>query len=193
MPAFGSDRERRLWIWTSSVVAAIYLTLGVAGQLSAELRDRGLLDGIFVLGFVLAVVAVATKALRSRPGGIEITVLAGVAAAYLMAFARLGIPDERTHLFEYSVVAVLMHEALTERAASGRRVPRPALIAFVATAALGVIDECIQALLPNRVFDVRDIGFNVLAAFLAVVASAVLSRPRHHGSTTGPSSGRLDS
>ena len=101
----------------------------------------------------------------------------GVAAVYLMVFARMGIP-ERSHLFEYSVLAVFIYEALLERANQGRRVPVPALLAFLATSLFGVFDECIQAILPSRVFELQDILFNVLAAVMAVLASVALGWAR---------------
>ena len=85
---------------------------------------------------------------------------------------------ERTHLIEYGVVAVFIHEALTERASHGRRVPVPAALAILATALLGALDECIQAFLPTRVFDVQDIVFNTLAAVMAIATSLALGWAR---------------
>ncbi len=176
-PFFSSRRERRLWLWTLIVVFAIYSTLGLASTLANELLDRGLFDGAFILAFFMIWAAILTQGLRSRPGGVEISVAFGVAAVYLMVFARLGIP-ERTHLFEYSVVAVLIHGALKERVAGGRRVPLPALLAIFLTSLVGALDECIQEFLPSRVFDTFDILFNVLAAVMAVTASVVLGWAR---------------
>ena len=176
---FSSVRERRLWIWTLAVVVAIYSTLGLAATLVGILRDRGLLDGFFVLGFLLVLATIVTHGLKARPGGVEIGVALGVAAAYLMVFVRMGIPvAERTHLIEYGVVAVFIYAALMERASQGRRVPTPALLAVLVTALVGTLDECIQAFLPSRVFDPRDILFNVLAAVMAVAASAALGWAR---------------
>lgn len=81
----------------------------------------------------------------------------------------MAIPAaERTHLIEYGVVAVLIYEAHRERSSHGRRVPAPALLAVGATALVGILDECIQAFLPNCVFDLRDILFNILAAALGM-------------------------
>lgn len=82
---------------------------------------------------------------------------------------------------EYTVVALLIYEALTERASNGRRVPVPALLAIGATALLGVLDEGIQALLPSRVFDPIDILFNALAGLMAVLASVALAWARRLG------------
>ena len=49
---------------------------------------------------------------------------------------------------------------------------------MAATVLLGWLDEGIQWLLPNRVYDIRDVGFNALAAVMAVGASLALSRAR---------------
>ena len=176
MPLFSSNRERRLWGWTLAVVVAIYSTLGLAATLAGKLPE-GLFGQMFFYGFLMIGVAILTQGLKVRPGGAEIGVALGVAAVYLMVFARLGIP-ERTHLFEYGVVAFLIYEALTERASHGRRVPVPALLAILATALVGSLDECIQWFLPSRVFDLVDIGFNVLAAVMAVAASVALGWAR---------------
>ena len=185
MTVFGSRRERGLWLAVIAAVTAIYSTLGLAGEIAAELRNRQLLDGLFFVSFLAIIVGVVAVARRTRPGGIELGVLVGVIAVAVMVVLRMGIPEERTHLIEYGMVAALIHEALWERRRAGRRVVAPGMIAFAATAAIGTIDECIQALLPSRVFDVIDIGFNVLAAGLAVVAGAVL-RPKFDGGAPNP-------
>ena len=119
------------------------------------------------------------QGLKTRPGGFEISVALGITAVYLLAFIRMtATPAERTHLMEYSVVAVFIYEALRERASQGRRVPVPALLAILATSLLGVLDECIQAFLPSRVFDPVDMLFNFLAGLMAVLASLALAWAR---------------
>ena len=103
-----------------------------------------------------------------------------------LVFLRMAIPEERSHLIEYGVVAVFIHEALTERASQGRRVPIPALLAVLATAVVGVLDESIQAILPNRVLDPLDIGFNALVGLMAVGASLALARARRRRQSSSP-------
>ena len=175
---FASRRERWLWALVAAVVAGIYATLGVAGELASELRNRDLLDALFFGAFVVMLVAIAVAARRVRLGGLELGVVLAVVCAYMMLFLRMGIPEERSHLIEYSVVALLMHEAWIERQAAGRVVRSPGLFAFVGASVVGIVDEMIQALLPNRVFDVVDIGFNVLAAALAVGLGQAFRRRR---------------
>ncbi len=91
-----------------------------------------------------------------------------------MVFVRMGSYEERTHLIEYGIVALLIHAALNERAMRSPHVPAPAILAVTIACFLGVLDELIQALLPTRVFDPRDILFNTLAAILAVGAIKAL-------------------
>jgi hypothetical protein len=171
-----------LWLWTLAVLAAIYSTLGLAGKLAGYLREHNLLGFGFGMGLLLAVGAVIAQWVKRRPGRGEIWVVLGVAAVYFMAWVRIENPAERTHLFEYGLVAVFIYQALSERLRNGRRVPSPAAIAVVATALLGWLDEGIQAILPNRVYDLRDVGVNALAGLLAVVASLVLEWARGRGS-----------
>ena len=171
---FTSIRERRLWLSTVAVVAAIYATLGLTGRLASTLRDAELLSAFFALGMVLIGVAIAVQGLLSRPGSAEIAVALGVATAYFMVFVRMGSLEERTHLIEYGIVALLIHAALNERAIWRPHVPAPALLAVTIAGSIGVVDELIQALLPTRVFDPRDILFNIVAAVFAVGAVKAL-------------------
>ena len=183
MSVFSSDRERRLWVWTAVVVAAIYSTLGLARTLVEYLGNDFVSVWLFLAGCLLVLATVVTQGLRVRPGGAEVAVALGVAAAYLLIVVRMSVPTERSHLVEYGVVAVFIHEALTERARRGRRVPAPAPLAIMAASLVGAIDEGLQRLIPSRVFDPVDILFNVLAAVMAVTASVALRWARRRGAS----------
>ena len=178
MPLFTSPRERRLWLGTAAILAAIYTTLGLAGKLAGFLRTNNLLEISFVFGLLLAAAATLSQWLHKQPSRREIWVGLSIAAAYLMVWTRIENPAERTHLFEYGLVAVFIFQALLERQRNGRNIPIPALMAIGVTALLGWVDEGIQAVLPNRVYDLRDVLFNSLAGLMAVVASWVLMRAR---------------
>ena len=179
MSLFSSTRERRLWLWTLAVVAAIASSLWVGGQLAEALRDLEALEealsaGLFLLGMLLVGTTAVLQGVWVRPGRLEIAVAAGIAAVYLLVFLRIAVLEERSHLIEYGVLGVFVYAALTERAGQGRRVPVPAVVAILATSVLGLLDECLQLVVPNRVFDPWDILFNVLAGALAVGASVAL-------------------
>ena len=188
-PLFTSTRERRLWLWSLAVVAAIYSTLGLAGSLAARLREDNLTAAAVLVLMILTVATIVGSGLKRRPGRRELWVGLGLTAVYGMAVLRMGVgPEERTHLFEYGIVAVLIYQALRERARNGRRVPAPALSALVVAALLGWLDEVIQALLPNRVYDDFDVLSNAIAALIGIAGSvaigwvnAVLDRRRGAG------------
>ena len=174
-PLFTSVRERRLWLWALAVVVAIYSTLGLAGSLAEVLREHNLLPAAVLSLMLLTVVAIVGSGLRRRPGRREIWVALGVTAVYAMAVVRMGgSMEERTHLFEYGIVAVLIYQALSERARNGRRVPVPAVLAVVMTVLLGWLDEGIQALLPNRVYDNFDVVRNSVAALVGIAGSVAV-------------------
>ena len=174
---FTSDRERRLWFCSLAVVVAIYSTLGLAGTLAEVLREHDLLPASFFFLMFLTVAAIVGSGLRRRPGRREVWVALGVMAVYGMTVLRMGgSPEERTHLFEYGIVAVLIYQALGERSQNGRGVRAPAALALVVTALLGWLDEGIQALLPNRVYDNFDVASNALAALMAIAACLAISR-----------------
>ena len=174
---FSSKRELRLWSALVIVLAAIYATLAHVPAIAAMLRERNALTSTMFLVSLWALVIISILFVRRRPGRAEIAVGIGILIVYLTAWIRIGIatPEERTHLFEYSLVAALVHEALLERRENGRRVPAPAILALVISIALGWLDEGIQSLLPNRVYDNIDVLFNALAATMIIGARWTLA------------------
>ncbi len=176
---FTSDRERRLWQWTLAAIVAVFLTLAFAGSLEAYLRDRHMLDNTFFALFLVVIAAIFGSGLKGRTSNREIWVGIGIAAVYGTVLLRSFVPTAaRSHLFEFGLVAVLIYSALSERRRNGRHVPLPAILAIAATTAIGAVDECLQLLLPGRVFDPLDMLFNLVAAVMAVTASAALGWAR---------------
>ncbi|MYA38337.1 MAG: hypothetical protein F4035_05860, partial [Acidimicrobiia bacterium] len=182
---FGSNRERRLWYWTLAIVVAIFATLGLAGALAEQLSETGLTTVGFAAAMLLVGITVVIQGLRTKPSGVEIGVVLGVAVIYLMVLVRMALA-ERSHLIEYGVVASFIYEALKERKDHGRRVPVPSVLAVMTTGLVGVLDETIQLLLPSRHFDPVDMGFNALAAVMAVLARVALARARRRRITIPP-------
>ena len=180
MPVFSSKRERRLWLALVIVMAAIYATLGQAPAIVAALGES-IMNSVgtnLVFAIIAILVIVPVFFIDRRLARVEIAVGIGVLTVYLLAWLRLGSWEERTHLFEYALVAALVHEALLERRENGRRVPAPALLALVISVALGWIDEAIQSTLPNRVYDMIDVAFNSLAATIIIGSRWLWARAR---------------
>ena len=104
----------------------------------------------------------------------EIVVGVGVAVIYSFTLMSIAKPEERMHLIVYGIVALLIYAALLERSAFGRTIPASSIVVVMVTTGLGLVDECLQLASPDRVFDVRDILYDALAATMAVIANASL-------------------
>lgn len=176
MSFFSSNQERKLWFYALLILVAIYGSLGFAGALVRFFQDRNLLTPIFILGLLMVIITVLSHGLKTRPRGMEMVTGLGIFSASLLLFARISVPeDAHGHLIEYSLVALFIYEALLERKSQGRKVAVPAILAILISTLLGVLDEGIQALLPNRVFDPLDLLFDVLAVVFAICTSMVLT------------------
>jgi len=81
-------------------------------------------------------------------------------------------PVEQIHAAEYAVLAVLVYRAPAKEIDSRAR----GLIALTYTCIIGVVDEMIQYVLPNRVFDPRDIAVNWTAGGFGVLLSVLVHR-----------------
>lgn len=166
---FTSRRERRLWAWTAVAVAAIYATLGLSSTFTDLLSSDDQRAVFFLLGMALVAATVVTEAFSVRPRGAEVGIALGVAAVVVMFLLRFTLA-ERTHLIEYGVVAVFIHQALRERRANGRHVFSPAMLAIALATGIGALDEAVQWFVPGRVFDPVDVWFNCMAAVATVSA-----------------------
>ncbi len=174
MALFKSPREKRLWIYALIVLVTIFSTLVMGRPLQKILANQNIQAFIFLIGMSLVGVTIFSHGLKIQPSKTELTIWLGLMAVYLVFFLRLGLP-ERSHLIEYSVLAIFIHKALVERTTQKNQTLKPALYAFITTFTIGVLDECIQILIPSRIFDMHDIIFNGLVVFMAVGASVILT------------------
>lgn len=156
------------------MLVAIFAAALFAGSL-VDAVGSTILPGIaFGVGLLLALTAGIGIAL-GRPSTTRLWVGLAVASACLMIGVRAGVPTlERTHLFEYGLLAVLLYEAMNERRANGAGVRFPGPLVIVVTAGLGWLDEAVQGFVPGRVYDLRDVAVNAIAAAGAVTAIAAL-------------------
>lgn len=170
---FYSSRERFLWLTIVLVVASVYASIAlvrsVDGRLTGDLGRTLWYAGFAMTALAMLLVAIQQGLLREQV--LAWTGLAiGVVAVYVLLFTRVTSLEERTHLLEYSVITLLVHQALTERARAGGLTNWLAARAFCIVLVLGCADEGLQLVMPARVFDPGDMLFNALAAVLALTA-----------------------
>lgn len=170
---FTSEREKKLWIITLLIVAAIFGTLFLGQPLEQFLRSQDVQAVLFLTGMIMVTVSVVGHGLKKRPSTSLLAAVIGLAAVYLMFFFRLGAP-ERSHLIEYSALAVVLHEVLLERSRNSTWPKYPVLAALVLGVLIGAFDEGLQWCFPLRRFDPLDIIFNSSAVAMALGASLIL-------------------
>lgn len=157
----------------AALLLGVYGTLGVVRRLTNALRDAGHLRTAVAVAFALAALGVVGLVLRRpelrRPK--TALLLLGAGALYAAVIWPMHSPEEKLHFIEYGAVAVLAWLSLP--ALSGaRRFAAAALF----TLAAGWVDEGIQALLPSRYYDLRDVAFNASAGLMALTVFALVRR-----------------
>ena len=173
MNLFTPSRENRYWFFALLVVMAILSSLFFGPSLQEALFAQETQAILFLSGLILCTLGVVFYGFYTRIGRFELFVWLGLAAVYVMLIFRLGAP-ERSHLIEYSILAVFFHRALLERMKFNKKKWPAAIWAFAGTFGIGILDESLQLFLPERVFDPEDIVFNGLAAFMALGVSLTL-------------------
>lgn len=170
MAFFKSTKEKRHWLYVLIVWATILSSLIFGYPLLKLLGNQNMQALIFIICMALIGVTIILHAFRRKSDKNDTVTVLGIVAVLLMLFLRLGLA-ERTHLMEYAILTVFIHRAMLERYKNEYKGFRIAVMALVLSFLIGVFDECVQILIPNRVFDVQDFVFNGLAAGIAVGAS----------------------
>lgn len=118
---------------------------------------------------------------QHQPKPISWGVFFGMLGVLILLVFRLDAP-ERSHLIEYTALAICLHKALQVR--FSYRLWDPALRAVVLTGSIGLLDEAMQAPLPNRSFAWEDIWFNL---------TTVRLNCREPCAASGPTNGKMAS
>lgn len=173
---FTSKRERKLWICALVILIAIYTTLFLGGRLMDLMIEKRIIEQSTFYLFLVLVASFIISGWKNSERKIEYWIYAGVIAVYGMALLRTDLTvAERSHMFEYGLLAIFVYEALKERKRNGSKGKASALIAILGVGTMGLIDECIQYFLPYRFFDFVDIAFNYLASTFGVLTNLGVS------------------
>ena len=163
--------ERRDWLavvgWSALVLATVPLARAIEGVVEGLWGERAFL--VAVLATIGAGLALVTRALRRvgrlSPG--RSAWLVAVGTVYVTTTWSLrDTPVEAVHFLQYGVLGALAFRALAHRI----RDSGVYLAATGVAGSVGIVDEGVQWVLPDRYWDLRDIGFNFLGAALAQVA-----------------------
>ena len=164
--------QRTARVLLAGLLLGIYSTLYVARTVTNFLRDAGVLRVSVGIAFTLAALAVIALVLRNAEIRKPRTMLLMLWAAglYGAVVFPMESPEEKLHFIEYGCVGVLAFLSMPATWTDARRF----VFAVLFTLGAGWVDEGIQALLPNRHYDLRDVGFNALAGAMALTLFTAL-------------------
>src|SRR3989338_2774538 len=156
-------------------VGLIYLTLPLTPKLFSFLSKslgpnlKNILN-VSLIGVVLFLFYIFPK--RIEGGGWKTRLgLAAVLSIYIVILARYTpIIAEKVHLIEYGFLGYLVLRAFRE----SRLVKTRYICVIFIIAIVGYLDEVIQGLLPNRVYDVSDIYLNIISGLLGLILLKLL-------------------
>lgn len=174
------EHEWLSWLWAAFLAAVILVTIPFARAITdfvaarwgrAVFRDIVTMLVILALG-ILILIAFRLRDLPRR------NVLWLLLAGALMLYFTLGVrasAEETIHFLEYCALGFLVFRALAHRTRDLGIYPA----AFLICATLGLFDEVVQWFTPERVFDLRDVGFNAVGGAISQMAIAGGFSPRY--------------
>ncbi len=171
------ERRVRAWLLALVYIGVVYATIPIFPQLWHGLRiHTG--DSIRHTGSVIigAIAIWSAWRLHKRVQGKQVgpyLLYAILLVAYIALLIRFGqFPAERLHLLEYGFMGVLLLRA--------RTIDRPArvqdfVICWGLTVLIGCGDETIQWVLPQRYFELKDVGLNAVSCALGLCLSRLVT------------------
>jgi hypothetical protein len=172
------ESEIRSWLWAGLWTILILVTIPLARAIANHVEDSAG-TAVFLwltAGTIVAALLVALRALARRQlaRGAYVWLMVFGGALLGMAWKLRGNPVEAFHLVQYGVLSVLVYRALLHRCSDNSIYPLSALL----TGSVGILDEWIQWLIPERYWGLRDVAINFTAAILAQGVLAGGLRPK---------------
>ncbi len=169
----------RAWFAAVAYVAFVYSTIPYMPQVWSLLRTYTgeAIRHVGIVAVVVFALAVVVSIWRTR-ANYTLTrygLLLGLAVVYaylLSAFAQF--PAERLHLVEYGFMGYMFLRALRIDLPTGWAYA----VAWGIAVLVGIGDECIQLVLPQRFFEVKDIQLNGVSAGLGLCVVRLVETAR---------------
>ncbi len=181
-----NEKEQHKWfrnksfVWSliACYVTLIYSTLYIMRPILNFMRLtlKGYLNLSVVVMFLIILTLILAYIVnyRERYGVSQYLWFSFICCLYGLALCIVDVPAEKIHFIEYGVLSALIYLALTHDINNISIYFLSSLIVFV----FGAIDEVIQWVLPNRIFDIRDLVMNGTAGILVQLLIAMVISKR---------------
>lgn len=157
---------------TIGYLVAIYAFLPFSAEILLSLIKQDLISTIVTTIYIFAGVAalwimLVVYQIRDIAAYILMSMLALIVVYFM---SGLSIQQERIHFIQYAALTMGILWCFEEQRAK----KKTWIISIFMSSFAGFIDECIQGFVPNRYFDMRDVGLNVLASIVGAGFYAIL-------------------
>jgi VanZ family protein len=166
------SKRLRAWIYVGIMMFCILFSLPLTpilwGKAVEQFGSRFNAVGYVVLLLLAGGFSVYMIRHRRELGMFRFLLLAGLLFTYgcLLKY-HCRFPAERLHLMEYGLLAYLSYSGLRLHLSRMSAY----VLGFLISSAFGFLDEVIQYVLPNRVFEYRDVMTNVIASALGLLVA----------------------
>ena len=158
-----------------SYILLIYISLPFMPKLWGRFaRCAGNFTNYFA-AFVLGLIGlfIVFYLISKRKGTHNFIWLAVLAFVYAWGLSRLELPIERIHFIEYGLLSLFVFRALRHNIKDTSLYLWSGIIVFC----LGFLDEGIQYVLPNRVYQISDVVVNGVAGILGLLLIGLCFQP----------------
>lgn len=173
-----AENEWQSWLYACIWSLLIFATVPVARVMQAYVREHWGRD-LFLYGVVLIIVLLLIVSLqlikaKRTATAMNYVWLISIATVFIIYTIQLrGNPEEAAHFVQYGILSILIYRALTHRISDYGIY----YIALLLTISIGIIDEGLQWLMPERVWGLKDIRLDAVAAALALLGLAMGLKP----------------
>jgi len=172
-----SEKEWRSWFYAILWSLLIFITVPVARLIQAYISEHWgrefFLYGVITF-FVLALIASLLLSHKRTSTATNQFWLISIATVFIVyTFQLRRNPEEAVHFVQYGVLSILVYRALTHRITDYGIY----FVALLLTISVGILDEALQWLTPDRVWGLKDIRLNATAAALALLGLAMGLKP----------------
>lgn len=169
-------RKTRDWAIVSFYILLIYVSLPVMPKLWGNFARYAGNFADYVAAFILGLIGlfIIFYLISKRKDIRNFIWLLILASAYAWGLKRLKLSIERVHFIEYGVLSLFVFRALSHNIRGKSLYLCSGIVVFC----LGFLDEGIQYLLPNRVYEIKDVMVNGISGVLALLLIGLCFQPK---------------